>query len=127
MFAELPPRTGQFAQAWSHNWWGETGGDTVYVSFELTNLVRKYGEAWRDTAINLAVERLGSWGFAGMGKWSAPLAGVSAAMPVLNHAGVPNAVAKGYPDVFDPGVVAQRRVRLERQIGAGVNDPYIVG
>jgi hypothetical protein len=49
MFAELPPQTGQFAQAWSHNWWGETGGDTIYVSFELTNLVRKYGDEWQNT------------------------------------------------------------------------------
>jgi hypothetical protein len=76
MFAELPPQTGQFAQAWSHNWWGETSGDTVYVSFELANLVRKYGDGWRGTATNLAVQRLGSWGFAGMGKWSAPVPGL---------------------------------------------------
>jgi hypothetical protein len=126
MFAELPPRTGPFAQAWSHNWWGETSGDTIYVSFELANLVRKYGDGWQDSAISLAVDRLGSWGFAGMGKWSAPVPGVPV-MPVLNRAGVPNLVARGHPDVFDTSVVARLTAILASQIGANIRNPYIVG
>ena len=126
MFAELPPQTGQFAAAWSHNWWGETGGDTIYVSFELANLVRKYGDGWQNTAIDLSVQRLGSWGFAGMGKWSAPVPGVPV-MPVLNHAGVPNAVAQGHPDIFDPSVVTRLSARLASQIGSNIDNPYIVG
>ena len=125
MFADLP-QTGQFAQAWSHNWWGETSGDTVYVSFETTNLMRKYGDGWKDTAVSLAAQRLASWGFAGVGKWSAALPGVPR-MPVLNHAGVPNAVGHGHPDIFDSAVVAQLSARLTRQIGADINNPYIVG
>ncbi|HEY3740074.1 MAG TPA: hypothetical protein VGL53_09525, partial [Bryobacteraceae bacterium] len=123
MFGDLPDQTGDFAQAYGTNVWGSSA-NTRYVSFQVVNMIRKYGSDWQTTATSLVTERSQKWGFAGAGKWSPRYANLPV-MPVLEHGEVPNVVR--HPDVFDPNVVAQLTTSLTNQINSDANNPYIVG
>lgn len=125
MFASLPARTGTFAEAWGTNVWNE-GGNTLYYSFQISNMIRKYGSGWIDRANAMVNERALKWGFAGVGKWS-PKFDSLPVMPVLNRADVPVVVKGGHPDVFDPAIQQRLTDSLTRQTAADVNNPYIVG
>jgi hypothetical protein len=122
LFAELPPREGPWAAAWSQNAWGSQDGD--YVCLYTANLLRKYGpEAWEARATAQAVKRAQAWAFCGGGKWGAPAGLVST--PVLHRGGVP--VLAGHPDVFDPEVCRVFRAGIAAQIAPRRRDPLVLG
>jgi hypothetical protein len=124
MFADLPDPSADFAPAYGTNVWGE-GGNTSYISFQVVNMIRKYGASgWQDQANSLVAERSLKWGFAGTGKWSTHYPYIPV-MPVLEHTDVPNVVS--HPDVFDPNILAQLKTSLTNQINPDINNPYIVG
>jgi hypothetical protein len=124
MFADLPDPSGDFAQAYGIDVWGE-GGYSQYVSFQVVNMIRKYGvDQWQTQANSLVAERSQKWGFAGVGKWSTHYDSVPV-MPVLEHYDVPNVVR--HPDIFDPNVVNQLTNSLMNQINPDLSNPYIVG
>ena len=122
MFAELPTSE-SFTGAWKNNVWGEQG-QVSYVSFQIANMVRKYGDGWQDAASALLLQRLGAFGMQGGGKWTPRIPNVPVT-PVLSHSDVPN-VAR-HPDIFDPAIVARLRGSLARQIGADATNPFIIG
>ncbi len=123
MFADLPNRTGAFTEAYGAGVWNE-GGNTQYISFQVVNMIRKYGAGWKDQANALVPERATKWGFGGVGKWSPKYANVPV-MPVLGHYDVPNVVR--HPDVFNPLVRARLSDSLTSQINSDLANPYIVG
>jgi uncharacterized protein (TIGR03437 family) len=126
-FASLPLQTGAFAAAYAQGIWGNSADQgTTYFAFDTANEIVKYGSQWQTTWQTLAAQRLASWGFAGMGKWSA-LNSNFPSMPVLNHGAVPNVVSGGHPDSFDPSIVAQLKATLTSQIGNNSTNPQIVG
>ena len=121
LFDWLPPHTGQYAEAWGHNDWGDGGGDSV--AFLTTNLVRKYGADWKQKETAVTRRRIAAWGFTGYGKWC----GIDGepVLPVLGYRGIPRLVRR--PDFFDPEIGRQFRATLERQIAPHRSDPNIVG
>ncbi|HEX8983887.1 MAG TPA: hypothetical protein VF767_00590 [Bryobacteraceae bacterium] len=122
-FAELPPTAGVWADAWGRNSWG--GNDGVEdVSFAAANLIRKFGDNWRQAEADLTVRRVKAWGFSGLGKWASD-GGRLPSLPVLSRAGVPNLVR--HPDIFDPAVRRRFREELARQILPRAADPLVVG
>jgi len=126
-FASLPSQTGTFAAAYSLNYWGTSvDQNTVFFHFDLANVIRKYGSQWQSTSNSLLSQRLGSWGFQGMGKWSSIIPGIPST-PVLERGSVPNVVSGGHPDVFDPSIVSQLQATLTSQIGDNATNPDIVG
>jgi hypothetical protein len=122
LFADLPPREGDYARAWGHDAW-MAGEDTDCVSLHAANLVRKYGRDWLARAEAQSVTRLRAWGFSGGGKWGAPPSVVST--PVLDRNGVPNLA--DHPDIFDPAVQKVYRDHLAAQIGKERDNPRILG
>jgi uncharacterized protein (TIGR03437 family) len=126
-FASLPSVSGAYSTAYSQNWWGDSADqNTTYIHFDISNDIRKYGSNWAATWQTLAAQRLASWGFGGMGKWS-QLTTDFPSMPVLNHGAVPNVVPGGHPDTFDPNIVAQLKATLTSQIGNNITNPQVVG
>ena len=122
-FAALPPQTPAYNSVWTWGDWGNNGVESV--SFDTWNMMRKYGsDAWQNTATNLTVQRIESWGFSGFGKWSTP-AGSLPILPVLWPNNVP--VLVSHPDVFDPQVQALFLASLQQQIEGSATDPTIVG
>jgi hypothetical protein len=123
MFEELPPKTPPWDFAWGLNSWGQNDG-TEDVAFHTVNMIRKYGDGWKDKATALTIARMKAWGFSGLGKWCAD-AGNLPITPVLHTWGVP--ILDRHPDIFDPAVQAQLRSVLAAQISPRVQDPLIVG
>lgn len=122
LFESLPPRDGPFKQGWIKRAMGESE-DCDYLTFYTPNMAAKYGEDWQRKADQVVRRRMACWGFSGVGKW-AEVPGLPV-VPVLNRAGVPNAV--DHPDVFDPEVRTQFERVLRKQVEPRLNDPMVVG
>lgn len=121
MFENLPAMTGAFSAAYSQD-----SEQNTYFSYAISNAIRKYGSTWSMAQATLVPQRLASWVFAGSGKWGDIQPGL-AANPVLTHSAVPNVVAGGHPDAWDPGILKQLDATLASQIGSNVTNPYIIG
>lgn len=124
LFADLPPRAAPYGAAWGGNPWGGQAGAKDWVALRTANLIRKYGPDWKARATTSATQRLGAWGFSGLGKWC-DLAPAMPSVPVLNTGGVPKLAR--HADVFDPAVRTQLRETLRKQIAAHQADPFVVG
>jgi hypothetical protein len=122
VFEWLPPREGKTAELWGRDVWGEQAG-TEYVCLHAVNLMRRFGNDWKEKSIQLARQRLLTWGFSGVGKWDR-LENFPH-VPVLNRWGIPNLVR--HPDIFDPAIQAQFREHLRRQIEPHRNSPWVLG
>ncbi|MBC7327941.1 glycosyl hydrolase [bacterium] len=122
LFEWLPPKDGIYSACWARGAWGTSQADE-YVAFHTANMIRKYGENWREIAIELTRKRLKLWGFSGVGKWG-ELEGLPF-LPVLYRWDVPN-VAR-HPDIFDPEIREKFRESLRRQIEPRKDDPFVVG
>lgn len=122
VFGWLPPRDGRTAEVWRKDVWGERAG-TDYVCLHAVNLMRRFGDDWKAKSVELAKQRLLTWGFSGVGKWdrleSFPHA------PVLGRWDVTNLVR--HPDIFDSAVQARFRESLRRQIEPQRNSPWVLG
>jgi hypothetical protein len=124
LFAELPPRTGEYAKAWGHDTWS-AGDDSDYVSFYAANLARKYGSNWRATATRQARQRLQRWGFTGVGKWTDRCLPDMPQIAVIYPSGGPNLV--DHPDVFDPAVQAAYTASVKELTKSRKADPALIG
>lgn len=122
VFEWLPPKTGTTAEVWRKDVWGERA-NTEYVCLHAVNLMRRFGNEWKSKSIELAKQRLYTWGFTGGGKWDR-IADFPCA-PVLGHWEVPRLVR--HPDIFDPVIQAQLRETLRRQIEPLRNSPWVLG
>jgi hypothetical protein len=128
-FAELPPTTTEFSAAYTGNYYADPA-DTglVTVWFGISNLIRKYGPQWRTTYSSIVLQRLGSWVFTGMGKWSATDSSLTLPyIPVLGHDSALNVIPNGHPDVFDPNTIAGMQTYFRNQIGSKASNPRILG
>jgi uncharacterized protein (TIGR03437 family) len=126
-FASLPPSGGTYSSAYSQNYWGNSADQTTtYFRFDTANSIRKYGSQWPAVWQTITTQRLASWGFSGMGKWSL-VSPHFPTMPVLDHGAVPNVIQGGHPDTFNPAIVSQLKATLVGQIGNNVTNPQIVG
>jgi hypothetical protein len=121
LFSWLPPKEGQFSSSWARGIRGDP--ELEYVSFHTCNMIRKYGENWREISLELTRKRLRAWGFSGAGKWG-EMEGFPC-LPVLYRWDVPNLVR--HPDIFDPIVRDKFKESLRKQVEARKNDPYVVG
>ena len=121
LFAELPPRAGEFAEAW---------GNSDSFGFYTANLIRKYGADWEKQSWQQAQQRLKTWGFSGMGKWSGintPQNGPARlpVQPVIRRTGVPT--IGRMPDIFDARVRAALRATIEKTIAPQKENPLVLG
>ncbi len=122
VFEWLPPKDGKTAEVWGKNVWGERD-NTEYVCLHAVNLMRRFGDDWKQQSIQLARQRVLACGFSGVGKWGGiPDFPYS---PVLGRWEVPNLVR--HPDIFDPAIQAQFREHLRRQIEPHLKNPYVLG
>jgi uncharacterized protein (TIGR03437 family) len=120
-FAALPSTSPPFNAAWSSGDWGNTGISSV--SFDTSNMIRKYGSNWQTVATNLAVQRMNAWGFSGWGKWATETGNLPI-MPVL----FPNVpLLTRHEDIFNPTIQYDLNASLAAQITPSVNDSRIVG
>lgn len=132
LFQELPPRTGAYRDVWEKNLWGSDDG-SEYVCFSAANMIRKYGDDWKNIARDLTAQRIKAWGFSGAGKWGG-MFGDGAKLGQQDAVGcigylrldhVPKIA--GRPDVFDPAVQKAIHDDLARQIQPYLTSPWVLG
>jgi hypothetical protein len=124
LFEWLPDMSGIYAETWSQAAWGD--GGVYYLAFQGTNLIRKYGSsAWHQTLNDSTTQRVHTWGFSGLGKFSDPIG--LPYIPGLSRGTSPNAVGTSHPDIFDPAIQSQIQSALSSQITPLLTNPWIVG
>lgn len=104
-------------------------------SFGQANMLRRYGDGWRDRARGMAHARLHSWGMNTIGNWSdIPMCRMQKTpytagfyIPVTNYLGDAKTHGKRFPDVYDPDWEGALRRVLTRWFGATVDDPWCIG
>jgi hypothetical protein len=124
-FTNVPAQGQPVAAAWSYDPWG-VGDNTYYYAFITSNLIRKFGAAnWVTLSTARSAERLPSWGFTGLGKWSGQT-GTLPNLPVIYVTGAQ--LSTGHLDPWDATMTQQFQTGLAAQIQANLNgvDPSTI-
>ena len=100
LFAWLPPREGQYAEAWSHQ--SRIGRD--FVDFGIANLIRAFGSEWRPAWEAMTATRLRDWGFNTIANWSdrgiTRSAGMPYVWPLVDFPTTDRTIFRDFPDVY---------------------------
>ncbi|MCX7872266.1 MAG: beta-galactosidase [Verrucomicrobiae bacterium] len=111
------------------------GRNVRTFSFSAANLLRKYGENWREVYPELIHKRLRSWGLNTIGNWSDERVRLMRQTPYTDNisSGRTPAIqgSEGYwgkfPDVFDPSFEPNLRRSIESKKGRSAGDPWCIG
>lgn len=99
----LPDRSGTFEQAWMGSWWDENGKKNC-MSFSTANLIRCFGENWREEWEKLTAARLRDWGFNTIGAFSDEQFVRNSKMPythaLMGYPFTKKKIYRDFPDVF---------------------------
>jgi len=100
----------------------------VGFDFAAANLLRKYGEDYRQKVAALSHQRMRSWGFNTIGNWSDSEIYEMRRTPyvVAIHYGAP-LIHYRMPDVYDPAWEPAVRARMEKERGRTSEDPWNIG
>ena len=112
VFALLPPNTGPF------------------ISFYTGNLIRRFGQNYETSWIDLTFRRMEAWGFNTLGNWSDSLLCQTGRKPyvlMLDGWGVEDSPYLGLPDVFAENFAARVDAAAAQQCDPHKNDPWLLG
>jgi hypothetical protein len=140
-FEWLPEPDGPFArfvhwQQGAHSMAEPIGGKGRTFSFYGANLVRKYGDPWRQRWDQTTAARLQYWGFNTIGNWSDWAFMARAKIPFVASGSVAGSARKiegggGYwskmVDVYDPEFPAAAEKGLAGVANHFANNPYCIG
>ncbi len=92
----LPDKDGAFRDAWAHHGY----------SFAIANLIRAFGEEWREKWAILTEHRMKSWGINTIGNWSSPdyirQSELPYVYPMEGFPATEHTIFRDFPDVFSP-------------------------
>lgn len=122
-FADLPPRDGAFAPAWSR---ADDGTDRF--DHLKANLIRQFGPEFEQIMVGLDNDRLQSWGLNTIGAWSNPSVIAQHRVPytAILHPAWPR-VRHGVPDVYAPGFDQSFAESVAKSVGTAAGDPWCIG
>ncbi|MHA6529927.1 beta-galactosidase [Paenibacillus sp. BAC0078] len=116
----LPEREGPFKDAWSKS---------GYSPF-IANMIRTFGERWRECWRELTEQRLKEWGINTIGNWSDPDFISSSKLPYVypmhSFPSTKEAIYRDFPDVFSPGY-EESAAEFAKQLVALKEDKRLVG
>lgn len=96
LLPELPTKEGVYKAAWSGH---------GYSPF-IANLIRAFGERWRESWKELTERRLKEWGINTIGNWSDPNfiadSTIPYVYPMRDFPSTNSAIYRDFPDVFSP-------------------------
>jgi len=120
LFAELPPADTVGMRARS----GDPG-----VSFFAWNLLRRFGDGWKEKWIDLTVRRMQAWGLNTIANWSDPELYRAARLPyAIPLAGWSTRIDYlGLPDVYSQEFAETADRRAAEQCAARKDDPWLLG
>ncbi|MCM0646861.1 hypothetical protein NBE98_00555 [Clostridium swellfunianum] len=124
LFSCLPLKEGIFSEAWRHN---GTGIDSV--SFITANLIRVFGEQWRESWKDIVRKQLREYGFNTIANWSVSNLGTELKMPYVTEIGFPDTerkIFRDFPDVFSEEYVESAHCCYKR-LKNKAEDCYMIG
>lgn len=109
--------------------WLSPGRD---VSFHVSNIMLRYGDAWQQRWQKAIVERLKNWGFNTIGNWSDHDIATTASMPYVIPLGGWTTKKTfpfpwDFPDVFSEEFARNVDEAARRQCAPLANDPNLIG
>lgn len=123
MFAELPP-----ADLASKMGLTDRHGDSG-ASFGLWNLYRRYGEDYREKALDMVIRRMDRWGLNTIANWSSDIvkdSGRKAFLHQLYGMGL-SPELMGLCDIYAPDIREKLEESISRQTGKYVGNPWLIG
>jgi hypothetical protein len=124
LHAWLPPAEGAYAPAVARR------GETLMVDFGKANLVRAFGDKWRENWREMTLGRMRAWRFNTIANWSELEALRPIPLPyVIQLSRYPTTstlLFRDFPDVFAPEF-REAAKRYARQLDPVKNDPYLIG
>ena len=137
-FQELPQAGSPLAQFYGRSNWAPHGyyqGKSFETfNFYGANLVRKYGDGWREQFVDSSHRRLRSWGMNTIANWSDDRVYLAHKTPYVvsvNFWSKPLAGSTGYwgqfADVFDPSFRDGLRKAMAKEKGRSAGDPWCFG
>lgn len=135
----LPPEEGAFAPAWRfaeeeelyrRKFHGMFPPDTKLFSFATANLIRCFGEKWRENWTKITVSRLRKWSVNTLSMFSDPLFIRDSGMPYVfmlhQYPATERRIFREFPDVFDPAYT-EASDRYAAQLAAHADNPRLIG
>ena len=137
-FADLPGKDSPLAQFFGRGNWAPHGyyQNKPYRTFNFTgaNLLRKYGEDWRQASAEIIHQRLRSWSLNTIANWSDSAVYLMRKTPYTATVHIPNRPLEGsegywgkFADVFDPAFADGLHKAMAAQRGKAVGDPWCLG
>ena len=138
-FTELPDVTSPLAKFFGTGRQAARGyykDHVPYKTYELdrVNLLRKYGESWRQAFADITHKRLRSWGMNTIANWSDENIYLMRKTPyvgTINTGGRPIQGSEGFwrqfPDPFDPAFRRALDQRMAAEKGKSAGDPWCIG
>ncbi|MDO4586662.1 MAG: hypothetical protein Q4C95_05110 [Planctomycetia bacterium] len=138
-FENLPEEKSPFAQFYGktnhsiNNYYADRG-EYQHYNFTASNLLLKYGEDWRQKFIEMAGQRLRSWGLNTVGNWSDWGQGEQYRTPYTATIGINSPRIEGssgywgkFVDPFHPEFRLSLEKNLKAQQGKSADDPFCIG
>lgn len=124
LFRWLPPKEGVFSEAWKKR--GERWNS---VSFLTVNLIRTFGDQWKEAWQEIVRKQLKEYGFNTIANWSVPDLGRELKMPYVTEIGFPDTkrkIFRDFPDVFSEEYVLNAHC-CYKKLEDRAEDPYMIG
>jgi len=110
------------------------GREVRTFSFTAANLVRKYGDGWKEAFSDVCHRRLRSWGMNTIGNWSESSIYRLRRTPYTATFGVQARSIEGsegywgkFPDPFDASFKSSLQAAIKREKGKSIGDPWCIG
>lgn len=138
-FKWLPDKNSPFGNFYGESSWAphnyyEGKGTFVTYNFTGSNLLRKYGEFWKEKFAEISHRRLRSWGMNTIANWSSDYIYLMRKTPYvvsINFGGKLLEGSEGYwgkfRDVFDDSFEQEVKKSMSWQKGRSANDPWCIG
>ena len=137
-FRDLPATDPPFGQFYGKGAWAPHGyyEGRRYETYNFTgsNLLRKYGDGWREQFSDLCHQRLRSWGMNTIANWSDSGIYLQRKTPYVVSIHVGHKSIEGssgywgkFPDPFDPGFRESLEKRLSNERGKSAGDAWCLG
>jgi hypothetical protein len=132
LFQWLPPKEGEFAEAWvkGKNMESFNCEGIDFYSFKISNLIRAFGKDWWRSWAKITRRRLREWGFNTIGGFSSVEFARYAKMPYTlaldNFPGTTHCIYRDFPDVFSEEYRIHSELYAE-QLREFIDDRYMIG
>jgi hypothetical protein len=137
-FRDLPDKNSPFSKFYGEGSWAPhnyyEGKTYKTYNFTASNLLRKYGESWREQFADITHKRLRSWGMNTIANWSSDYIYLKKRTPYVVSVGFGGRLLEGsegywgkFRDVFDDSFEAELKKGMAWQKGRSTDDPWCLG